>query len=64
MIGNKDKGHRSCIQILPNRKESQPMPINEQSSEKNIIQIHSTKLYMMKIVVVGSEQNLCYLKLN
>lgn len=34
MIGNKDKGHRSCIQILPNRKESQPMPINEQSSEK------------------------------
>lgn len=34
MIGNKDKGHRSCIQILPNRKESQPMPINEQSSGK------------------------------
>lgn len=56
MIGNKDKGHRSCIQILPNRKESQPMPINEQSSEKNIIQIHSTKLFMLKIVVVGSEQ--------
>lgn len=64
MIGNKDKGHQSCIQILPNRKESQPMPVNEQSSEKNIIQIHSTKLYMMKIVVVGSEQYLCYLKLN
>lgn len=34
------------------------MPINEQSSEKNIIQIRSTKLYMMKIVVVGSEQYL------
>lgn len=29
------------------------MPINEQSSEKNIIQIHSTKLFMLKIVVVG-----------
>lgn len=40
------------------------MPINEQSSEKNIIQIHSTKLFMLKIVVVGSEQYLCYLKLN
>lgn len=34
------------------------MPINEQLSEKNIIQIHSTKLYMMEIVVVGSEQYL------
>lgn len=64
MIGNKDKGHWSCRQILPNRKESQPMPINEQSSEKNIIQIHSTKLYMLKIVVVGAEQYLWYLKLN